>query len=340
MIRAAWMVIGLSVLIACAPSKPGPESGQDVPISVPIPEPQPVEPKNPDSGKPAPDTRQVPVSDPKFLITIDGRDLKKIKVSGVGLSLQKGAGKSWGSAQQAAFEKLYKDTKEVKGHAVQWAIMDLDTGKVIDQSLESNRRMFGASVAKVYVGAALGEKQVGTITNAQLQTMSEMLVVSSNEAWVSLQKQIGDGDSNRGRKYIHEFTQRMGYEKTKGFQGSWGSLHGNELVASELVELLHDLYWDRIVGGSFEWKLMHTCRTGVSRGRKYLPVSLVVGGKTGTYDGPTELDGKAVRVRVRNHILVLSHKGKQYGMAILADTGSDESSALMAGGLFRKHIDR
>ena len=84
---------------------------------------------------------------------------------------------------------------------------------------------------------------------------------------------------------------------------------------------------------------MHTCRTGATRGRKYIPKEIFVGGKTGTYDGPTENPetGKNYNVKVRNHLLVFNVQGKQFGLAILANTGSDESAALMAGGLIREY---
>lgn len=331
MLRTALIWIATIALAACAgESKPNPQ---------PVPTPIETQPTNPVSGKPIPDTRQMPTDDPNFLKLNDGTDLKKVKVSGAALSLSHGTGRTFGSTQTQAFEKMYQDSLTKPGFSVQWALMDLDTGKMIEQSLEAKRRMFGASVAKVYVAAGILDKQIGTLSKSQLQQMADMLVISSNTAWTDLQKQIGNGDSNRGREYIQNFTQRMGYPETRGFQGSWGKIHGNELVASELVALLHDLYWDRIAGGSTQWKIMHTCRTGAQRGRKYLPSSLVVGGKTGTYDGPTQLDGKAVQVKVRNHLLILNYLGHQYGLAILANTGSDESAAVMAGGLFRRHIE-
>lgn len=84
---------------------------------------------------------------------------------------------------------------------------------------------------------------------------------------------------------------------------------------------------------------MHACRTGASRGRKYMPSSLYVGGKTGTYDGSTENPetGKNYNVAIRNHVLIFNVLGRQYGLVVLANTGSDESAALLAGGLLREY---
>jgi hypothetical protein len=170
-----------------------------------------------------------------------------------------------------------------------------------------------------------------------MQLMSNMLVVSSNTAWTELQRQIGGGDADTGREAIFNFTERMGYKDTRGWQGSWGSRHGNELTAMDLAELLHDTYKGRYPGAETFWKLMHTCRTGAERARKYIPTQIYVGGKTGTYDGPTTIDGVATTVKMRNHIVVVNINGREYGLTILNNTGSDENAAALAGGLFREY---
>jgi hypothetical protein len=217
--------------------------------------------------------------------------------------------------------------------------MDLSSHQVIAKSLSSNKKLFGASSSKIYVGSALMDKQNGSISSSQLQLMADMLVVSSNTAWTNLQAQIGGGDANKGRQYIHNFTQRMGYKQTRGYQGYWGSTHGNELVPDEAVETLYDLYRNAFPGASVVWKIMHTCRTGSSRGLKYIPSSIYVGGKTGTYDGPTENPetGASYNVAIRNHLMVFYAGGRQYGLAILSNSGSDQSAALLAGGLIREY---
>jgi hypothetical protein len=161
-----------------------------------------------------------------------------------------------------------------------------------------------------------------------------------------LQSQIGDGSSDKGRERNYAFTQRMGYTKTRGYQGYLGSTHGNELVADEAIETLYDIYRGAFPGAELEWKLMHTCRTGASRGRKYIPSSVYVAGKTGTYDGGTENpetgktknpDGSDYTVHIRNHVLSFYIDGHQYGLVVLANSGSDESAALLAGGLIREY---
>lgn len=287
-------------------------------------------------------------TDPTFLKLADGRDLKSVKVNGASLSLSRGSGQSMGSTAQALFEKIRQDSKTQAGYPVQWVLMDLDNRQVLEQSAEASRKQFGASVSKIFVGGALMDKQNGAISNSQLSLMASMIVVSSNTAWTELQRQIGEGDANRGREGIYNFTQRMGYERTRGFQGWWGTIHGNELAPDELAEFLYDTYQNRYAGAEVLWKVMHTGRTGGSRAKKYIPSSQIVGGKTGTYDGPTVdpetgletgSDGKAYKVKVRHQVIVFNLNGRQYGLSILADTGSDESAAALAGGLYRAYAN-
>lgn len=281
-----------------------------------------------------------PETDPKFGLLPNGKTLSSVKVNGVSLSLAKGTGTTFGPSQRASYKRLKNETQVNPNSKIQWTLMDLDSGRVVDQSASPGKRIFGASSSKIFVAGALLDKQVGQISASQLNLMASMIVVSSNTAWTNLQTQLGDGNSNKGRERNYQFTQRMGYKKTLGFQGWWGSLHGNELTAIETAQFLHDTYKGLYPGAEYLWKLMYTCRTGASRGRKYLPKSVFVGGKTGTYDGSTyDTDlKKNVSVRVRNHVLVFNSKGTQYGLSILADSGSDETAALLAGGLFEEYV--
>lgn len=280
-----------------------------------------------------------PVSDNGFMILPGGKDLRTVSVSGERLSLARGSGGAFTASKKAAYEKLRDDSRSNPNSKVQWSLIDLDNNRIIDQSANPDKKFFGASSSKIFVGGTLLDHQGGNLTSSQVQLMANMLVVSSNEAWVELQSEIGNGNANTGRSIIQAFTDRMGYTRTRGFQGYWGNIHGNELTASDLVKYLEDIYKGDFVGAEALWKFMHTCRTGAERGRKYLPTSLIVGGKTGTYDGSTvDPDtGKAINVAIRNHVLVFNYEGRQYGLAILADTGSDETAALLAGGLFREY---
>lgn len=280
-----------------------------------------------------------PGSDPLFSQLPHGKPISTIKVSGSSLSFAKGTGSNFSNTQWNNYQRLKKETQLNPEHKVQWTFMDLDTHQVIARSLSAHKRIFGASSSKIFVAATLLDKQKGEISSSQLQSMADMLVVSSNSAWTSLQRDIGDGSADKGRELNYAFTQKMGYPETRGYQGYWGNIHGNELVPDEAVEMLFDTYTNGFAGAEYLWKIMYTCRTGASRGRKYIPQNIFVGGKTGTYDGPTEhpYTGENYNVRIRNHILTFNINGKQYGVAIFANTGADEDVALIAGGLIREY---
>ncbi len=288
-----------------------------------------------------------PVTDPNFMKLPDGTNLNKIKVRGSSLYLTRGTGDAFSSSVQKKFEDLYTESRSNPNASFQWVLMNLDTHQIIDQSLSSQRKFFGASVSKVFVSGALLDWQNGQLNSSQKQLMADMLVVSSNSAWTRLQKQIGDGVSNKGRERIHAFTQRMGYERTRGFQGWWNDFHGNELTAFELAEFLYDTYWGHYPGAEFNWKIMHTSRTGSQRAKKYLPESIYVGGKTGTYHGQTVdpetgkskfPDGSPYQVRMNSHAIVFYSEGQQYALTVLADTGTNSTAAALAGGLYRRYI--
>ncbi|MGZ3694318.1 MAG: hypothetical protein ACXWQO_09055 [Bdellovibrionota bacterium] len=279
-----------------------------------------------------------PVTDPNFTVLPNGKSLKSIDSS---LELKKGDGKTFTSALQAQYEKIKHDSQTIPNSPVTWVLMDLDSHKIIDQSIDANRKQFGASVNKAFIAGTLLDKQGGTLTASQLSLMASMLSVSSNEARDAIQyKEIGGGDEVHGRELIQAFTQRMGYVRTRAFGGYIGTMHGNELTALETAEYLYDTYHARFSGAEYVWKLMHTCRTGDGRGRTYLPTTLFVGGKTGTYDGSTvdPETGRDTTVTVRHHSIVFNYGGRQYALTMFANTGKDETTAILAGGIFREYI--
>jgi hypothetical protein len=280
-----------------------------------------------------------PVTDPNFTTLPNGRTLSSLG----GLTLRKGDGNTFTPALQAQYVKMKQDSKTIKNSPVTWVLMDLDSHQIIDQSIDANRKQFGASVNKAFIAGTLMDKQGGQITSKQLDLMASMLSVSSNEARDAISwNEIGGGSPDRGREIIQAFTQRMGYLRTRAFGGMLGNVHGNELTALETAEYFYDVYHARFAGAEYVWKLMHTCTTGAGRARTYLPTSLFVGGKTGTYDGET-LDpetGAPTTVTVRHHSIVFNYGGREYALTIFANTGKDETTAIMAGGLLREYILR
>lgn len=283
-----------------------------------------------------------PQSDPRFVILPNGKDLRTLSSSGRSLSLIRGDGKEFTASLQAKYLALKNETLTKSNHPVTWVLMDLDSRQVIAQSKDANRKQFGASVNKIFIGAALLDKQRGSLSSSQLKLMGQMIADSNNDARDSIHLAVGGGSNTRARQEIHKFTQRMGYARTRAFRGYMGSLHGNELTALETANFLFDTYQGRYPGAEYLWKILYTCRTGAGRARTYLPSDMYVGGKTGSYAGSTvdPETGRSTKVDVVHHTIVFNRGGRQYGLAIFANTGKTESTALLAGGLFREYINR
>ncbi len=276
-------------------------------------------------------------------VTDDGRDLRGMadpKTRGL-LKRARGVGAKFGAKQKARYCNLKSN-----GAPVQWVVNDLDTGEVIARSANAEQLYFGASVSKLFVAAAFLDEHRGEFTQKQLRELARMIVISDNPAWKSLQRQTGeDGSNYSGRVAVQAFVQRMGYPTIKGFQG-WMNHedgtreHGNELNTLELARFLFDTYQRKYHGGDVLWEIMRATRTGRGKIGKYTPSSLYLGGKTGTYSGSNESPETIHHpsIKARNHAVVLSTEDGNYGISVLANTGSSEDVAILGGGLMREYL--
>lgn len=278
-----------------------------------------------------------------------------------GLASTHGVGTKFGADQCEQFKKLYSNSKLAENKKVQWVLMDLDAdqrGVIVDQSSNIDQRIFGASTSKIFVAAALLDRRGGQLTDRNITLMKSMIIQSSNAAWSELQTVLGDGSWQLGQRRNLIFTQKIGLHSTRGFSGTIaasalgdelktlkgneqtaaGGIHGNELTARETTELVYDIVRGKFAGAEILRKIMSAYRTGSAKGNKYVPSDIAVGGKTGTYGGESIELGKAVNVNVRNTALFFKGRnGKRFGITVLANTGADETSALIVGGLIRKY---
>jgi hypothetical protein len=270
------------------------------------------------------------------LCELGGHDTEKL------LTLVYGRGEAFDETEKRRYCELKN------GHdSIQWVLMNLESGRIISRSKNAGDKYFGASVSKLFVAATLLDKQHGKLSKSQLRLMVEMIVKSSNSAWIELQRQAGDdGTDDSGRLAVQAFTQHMGYAKTRGFQG-WrtrkdGSrIHGNELNTMELSRFLYDTYHRKYKGAEVLWKIMYATKTGNNKVNKYTPGLLCIGGKTGTYHGENASPEtvKLKTIKAHNHVVVFKVNGVQYGLSILSNTGSDEDVAILGGGIMREFLD-
>lgn len=258
------------------------------------------------------------------------------------LTLVYGRGETFGDIEKKRYCNLKNSRKPI-----QWVLMNLESGDIISASGNAEDIYFGASVSKLFVAATLLNKQNGKLTASQLRLMVDMIVKSSNSAWLELQRQTGHyGTDDSGRLAVQRFTQGMGYTKTKGFQG-WlikedgSKIHGNELNTMELSKFLYDTYHRNYRGAQILWKIMHATKTGDNKANKYTPKRICIGGKTGTYHGENA-SPQTIRLKsiaAHNHVVVFKVDEVQYGLSILSNTGYDEDVAILSGGLMREFLD-
>lgn len=273
-----------------------------------------------------------------FFVLANGTDLRKAVGPNIRSLLRpvKGVGSRWSGKKIREYYCRLKGAEDI-----QWMLSDLEDGSIVASSQLPERIFFGASTSKVFVAATLLDLQQGTLTKKQLQLMTRMIAVSSNSAWKTLQQMAGNGSADAGREAVDAFTSKMGYGPIRGFQG-WlrEEVHGNELNAEALVHFLYDTYHNRYPGAEILWKLLYSCRTGNSKGGWYMPHSLYLGGKTGTYSGPN-VSPETVPwpdIRARNHMLTFRSKGRQYALVILSNRGENKDVAVLAGGLIREYL--
>lgn len=282
------------------------------------------------------------MSDEQFFTLHSGTNLRSFGGPEVRKLLfrKRGGGAAFGVKQQRLYCKLKKNKQ------IQWTLSDLESGKIISRSDNATDVFFGASTSKIFVAAALLDKQDGELSKKQLILMTNMIVRSSNPAWKELQRQAGtNGTDDSGRQAVHAFIKKMGYENLRAFQG-WmirqdgTRLHGNELNSLAVAQFLFDTYHNRYPGAEILWKIMHATRTGRKKINKYTPKNIYIAGKTGTYHGPNE-SKSTIRynaIKARNHATVFNINGKYYSLTILSNTGRDEDVAVLGGGLMREFL--
>ncbi len=284
-----------------------------------------------------------PINDEVFFTLENRIDLRTFggKQAKTLLTRMKGKGNRFGAQQRKRYCELKKNSEQI-----QWVLNDLESGEIISRSANADTLFFGASVSKLFVAAALLNKQQGTFNKDQLDLLIKMIVVSDNHAWKELQRQTGvDGSNDSGREAVDKFVQQMGYADIKGFQG-WlqkedgTRIHGNELNALQLSKFLYDTYQRNYEGAEVLWKVMHATRTGTRRIDKYTPSDVFIGGKTGSYHGPNASPSTILQptIKAQNHAAVLRIRDKYYGLSILTNTGSTEDVAILGGGLIREYL--
>lgn len=267
--------------------------------------------------------------------------LSHIVVRDQPLRQEVGLGQDFDHDKRVKYLKLKAKALSDPTFPLQWSFRNLDTGLTLSQSSGHDRNFYGASVTKIFVAGAFLQSRQARITLSEAKLIGKLIAVSDNDAWARLQTLSGAGQSVRGMEVVQQFVEELGLERTHAYRGWLHGKHGNETNAKDLVHFAELTYRGAYPGAGILWRFLATCRTGGLKGAYHLPQWLAVGGKTGTYHGPTlhAEKRKPYQAMVHHHLLTFRHLESTYAMAILSDRGRDEDVQLIAGGLFDEWIE-
>jgi hypothetical protein len=245
-----------------------------------------------------------------FFTTTKGINLSAIASrGGIKLSRNKGIGSSGYSASK------YQSAK--KNPKVYWAIYNISKDTLIAKSSNANKNVYGASVPKVIVASAALDKFKGNFPNqSDYDKVIKLLVKSNNDVWTPLQNLAG------GANAVNDWSKKMGYT----MQSARGM--GNNANAVDMCKFWSDVCNNKFGGAEVIFRVTASCQTSGARSRKYLPTSVFIGSKTGTYESS-------------NHDTGWLQVGDDfYSISVLSELGASGSEAIasMFRGLYDEYI--
>lgn len=247
---------------------------------------------------------------PDFFTTSKGINLSALgKKVGITLSRNKGIGSRGFDANK------YKSFKS--NPKVFWAIYNIDSDTLIASSSNATKNVYGASVPKVLVASAAIAKNNGVLPNStDYSKFIQLLVKSNNDVWTPIQNLAGGGSS------VNAWAKSMGYKMQPARS------MGNNANAVDMCKFWTDVCKDNFQGAEVIYRITSSCQTSGARSRKYMPTTIYIGGKTGTYMSS-------------NHDSCWIEKdGKFYAITVLTELGSSgtEAIAQMFRGLYNEYI--
>ena len=245
-----------------------------------------------------------------FFTTTNGINLYELgKKVGITMSRNKGLN-----------SKGYSPTKYSQNKTnpkVYWAIYDITNDRLVASSTNASTKVYGASVPKVLVGSAALSNNGGKLPNqSDYSKLIQLLVKSDNNVWTPIQNIAG------GSKSVNDWAKERGY----GMQPARGE--GNNASALGMSKFWRDVCRGNFNGSEVIYRITSSCQTSASKSRKYLPTSVYVGSKTGTYNASNHDSG------------FIQYENKLYGITVLTELGASGSDviACMFRGLFDEYV--
>ena len=247
---------------------------------------------------------------PDFFTNSNGINLQTLaKRAGITLSRNKGLNSSGFS--QSKYESAKSNPN------IYWAIYDISKDTLLASSSNATKNVYGASVPKIFVASAALDNNNGNISSGDYEKIIKLLVKSDNNVWTPLQNLAG------GAQSVNQWAKKMGYKNQPA------RTQGNNANAIDMCKLYRDVCRNNFKGAEDIFRISSSCQTGASRSRKYMPSSVYIGSKTGTY-------------LKSNHDCGWVQKGNNfYAIAVFTELGSDGSDyiANMWRGLFNEYVN-
>ena len=245
-----------------------------------------------------------------YFTTTNGINLQTYAKAG-GIILTKNTGYEKSGFSQSKYEAAKKNPK------VYWAVYDIDNEKLIASSSNARQNVYGASVPKIVVGAAALDNQGGQFSKPSDYTkLIKLIVKSDNDVWNDIQSLAGGGMA------VNKWSLERGYNMKAGRSV------GNEANAVGMCEFYRDVCKNKFKGAEIIFRVSNSCQTGTTRSRKYMPKSVFIGGKTGTWT-------------LENHDCCwICKDGRFYAICVLTKLDKDSDSiAQMFRGLYNEYIN-
>lgn len=247
---------------------------------------------------------------PNFFVTSEGRNLEALGRN-VGITLRRNIG-----LNSSFNENTYRNNKG--NSKVYWAVYDITKDKLIASSPNGKENVYGASVPKVCVASAAFAKNNGKLpSNSDYEKVIKLLVKSDNNVWSYIQELAG------GKDAVNGWARKMGYGFSPARNG------GNSSNAIDMCKFWSDVCHNRFEGAENIFRITSSCQTDASRGRKCMPPTVYMGGKTGTYADS-------------NHDTCWIQKGdKFYSISVFTKLGGSGSDVIaqMFRGLYNEYVD-
>lgn len=247
---------------------------------------------------------------PNFFTTTNGINLFNLgKNVGITMSRNKGINSS-------GYSKTKYDQNKTNSK-VYWAVYDITNDRLIKSSANANKNVYGASVPKVLVASAALSNNGGKLPSlADYSKVIQLLVKSNNDVWTPIQNIAG------GTNAVNDWAKKMGYGMQPARNG------GNNASALGMSKFWRDVCKNNFDGAEVIYRTTASCQTSGARSRKYMPTSVYLGGKTGTY-------------QASNHDSCwIEYQNKFYSITVLTELGASGSEVIasMFRGLFDEYI--